>query len=216
MCGMTRDRVVDRRIHYTTVGEAHAYWDAKATFEYENKLSSNVEVAVKAGGKWTIQGTVTLASAASSSTGYYNRGPYFAKQWRVPIEYKKHKQNFRCDGRVWTQYKIIAGRYKIPTNGPVGKFGKNVAHKDGGINFHKSPRSHRTWVPRGSGFSISTNRSSKISGAVSAFGVTLGASTRYDKDHKQRIIAGNKTLARHEIWGKNGPVDAKPGVFYSN
>ena len=47
-------------------------------------------------------------------------------------------------------------------------------------------------------------------------GVALGATTGYDTNHKQKITAGSRTNAKHLIWGKNGPVSSKPGVFYSN
>jgi hypothetical protein len=60
-------------------------------------------------------------------------------------------------------------------------------------------------------FSISM----KWSGAVSAFGVGLSGSTQYDRDHKQRITAGERNNSRHYIWGRNGSVSGKPGVFYS-
>ncbi|MFD5013775.1 hypothetical protein [Streptomyces chartreusis] len=46
-------------------------------------------------------------------------------------------------------------------------------------------------------------------------GVALGVTTGYDKNHKQKILAGIRTSAAHLIWGKNGPVSSKPGVFYS-
>lgn len=64
-------------------------------------------------------------------------------------------------------------------------------------------------------FQLSKNRSMKWSGAVSAFGVGLGGSTQYDKEHKQRITAGDRKNFKHYIWGKNDSVSGKPGVFYS-
>lgn len=72
-------------IAYTTVGEAHAYWDAYASFEYEAKMSSGVDIAIKSNGSWTMGGTATLNSSAGSSSGYTMRGTMFAKAWRVPI-----------------------------------------------------------------------------------------------------------------------------------
>ncbi|WP_329160949.1 hypothetical protein OHA63_30640 [Streptomyces anulatus] len=97
----------------------------------------------------------------------------------------------------------------------MGKYGKDVSNKDGSGGYYKSPHSHRAWVARGSNFQLGKNRSIKWSGAVSAFGVKLGASTQYDTDHKQRITAGTKSNAGHDIWGKNDRVSGKPGVFYS-
>ncbi|GLF95165.1 hypothetical protein [Streptomyces yaizuensis] len=216
-CDKTKEQVIERKINYTTVGEGHAWFDAGATVEYENKMASNVEVAVKTGSRWTIEGSVTLGSSIGHSTGYAKRGPYFAKQWQVPIEYKKIRETWKCDyGKITMyRYKIVAGKYKIPRGGAVGKFGKDVRDLDGPTNYGRYPAKNRSWVEPGSFFQITKNRSTKWSGAVSAFGVKLGGSTQYDKDHKQRIDAGTKRSPRHDIWGKNDRVDGKPGVFYS-
>ncbi|WP_326681694.1 hypothetical protein [Streptomyces sp. NBC_01237] len=67
----------------------------------------------------------------------------------------------------------------------------------------------------GSYFQISKNKSVKWSGAVSAFGVSLGGSTSYDKDHRQRITAGNLKHMKHYIWGAKDGASGKPGVFCS-
>ncbi|PZH17864.1 hypothetical protein C1I97_04575 [Streptomyces sp. NTH33] len=215
-CDKTSEKVIDKQIKYTTVAEGHAYWDAKTTVDYDSKLSSSVEVAVKTGTRWTIEGSVTLGSAMSVTTGYANKGPFFAKQWRVPIEYKKIREKWTCNyGRdTFYRYKIMGSKYKVPSGGAVGKYGKDVSNRDGSVNYGNSPKKHRAWVPQGAHFQISKNRSIKWSGAVSAYGIKLGGSTQYDRDHRQRITAGNKK-ARHDIWGKNDKVDGKPGVFYS-
>ncbi|MGW1206554.1 hypothetical protein [Streptomyces cyaneofuscatus] len=216
-CDRTKSKVIDTQIRYTAVVEGHAAWDSKATVEYDSKLATNVEVAVKTGSNWTIEGSVTLGSSFSASTGYTNKGPHFAKQWKVPIEYKKIRETWKCNyGKdTYYRYRIQGGKYKVPDGGAVGKYGKDVRHKDGSGGYYKSPPSHRAWVARGSNFQLGANRSVKWSGAVSAFGVKLGASTQYDRDHKQRITAGTKSNARHDIWGKNDKVSGKPGVFYS-
>ncbi|MEU0353858.1 hypothetical protein [Streptomyces cyaneofuscatus] len=216
-CDRTKTKVIDTTIRYTAVVEGHAAWDSKASVDYDSKLSSNVEIAVKTGSNWTIEGTVTLGSAISVTTGYTNEGPHFAKQWKVPIEYKKYKETWKCNyGRdTYYRYRIQAGKYKVPSGGAVGKFGKDVRGKDGSGGYYKSPHKNRAWVAAGSFFQLSKNRSVKFGGAVSAFGIKLGASTQYDRDHKQRITAGKKTSHRHDIWGKNDKVDGKPGVFYS-
>lgn len=216
-CDKTNQKVIDKMISYTTVAEGHAYWDAKASVDYDSKLSTTVEVAVKTGKNWTIEGSVTLGSAMSVTTGYTNKGPYYAKQWKVPIEYKKIQEKWTCDyGRsTFYRYKIVGGKYKVPSGGAVGKYGKDVSNKDGGVNYSNSPKRNRAYVVAGSYFQLTKNRSTKWSGAVSAFGVKLGGTTQYDREHKQRITAGNKTNARHDIWGKNDKVSGKPGVFYS-
>ncbi|WP_159038803.1 hypothetical protein [Streptomyces sp. NRRL B-1140] len=215
-CDKTSEKVVDKKTYYTTVAEGHAYWDAKASVDYDQKLASNMEVAVKTGSNWSIQGSVTLGSSMSVTTGYTNRGPHFAKQWKVPIQYKKIKMIWKCGGgNTFTQYKIQAGKYHVPAGGATGKYGKDVRNKDGMTAYYNSPKSHRAYVERGAYFQLSKNRSIKWSGAVTAFGVTLGGSTQFDREHKQRITAGMKTGSRHDIWGKNDRVSGKPGIFFS-
>ncbi|WP_329326978.1 hypothetical protein [Streptomyces luteogriseus] len=216
-CDKTSEKVLGREIKYTTVAEGHAHWDAKASVDYDSKLATTVEVAVKTGGNWSIEGSVALGSSMSATTGYTNKGPYFAKQWKVPIEYKKIREKWTCNyGRTTMyRYKIRGGKYKVPSGGAVGKYGKDVRSKDGMTPYYNSPKRHRAWVAEGSYFQLSKNRSTKFSGAVAAFGVKLGGSTQYDREHKQRITAGNKKNIRHDIWGKNDKVSGKPGVFYS-
>ncbi|MGA4850900.1 hypothetical protein ACOBQB_33385 [Streptomyces sp. G5(2025)] len=216
-CDRVGSKIYAKKIYYTVVGEGHAYWDAKATVDYDSKLSSTVETAMKIGGKWQIDGSVTLGSAMSVTTGYTNRGPYFAKQWKVPLEYKKRKTTYKCNyGRdTYYTYTMTAGRYKVPSGGAVGKYGKDVSSKDGAYGFRHSPKRHRAYVEPQSYFQINKNRSVKWSSSVSAFGVKLGASTQYDREHKQRITTGKRKTSRHDIWGKNDRVSGKPGVFYS-
>ncbi|MFF8655050.1 hypothetical protein [Streptomyces huasconensis] len=216
-CDRVGSKIYAKKIYYTVVGEGHAYWDAKATVDYDSKLSSTVETAMKIGGKWQVDGSVTLGSAMSVTTGYTNRGPYFAKQWKVPLEYKKRKTTYKCNyGRdTYYTYTMMAGRYKVPSGGAVGKYGKDVSSRDGGDDYHRSPKRHRAYVEPQSYFQINKNRSVKWSASVSAFGVKLGASTQYDREHKQRITTGKRKSARHDIWGKNDKVSGKPGVFYS-
>lgn len=214
-CDRTKTKVIDKKIYYTTVGEGHAYWDAKASVDYDSKLSSTVDVAAKTGSNWTITGSASLGSSMSVTTGYTNKGPYYAKQWKVPIKYTKYKETWKCGGgNTFIRYVIKPGKYTIPSGGATGKYGKDVRNKDG-VAYLDSKKSHRAYVARGSYFQLSRNRSIKWSGAVSAYGVSLGGSTGYDRDHKQRITAGDRKNSKHYIWGKNDSPSGKPGVFYS-
>ncbi|MFE9767167.1 hypothetical protein ACFYPC_22030 [Streptomyces sp. NPDC005808] len=201
---------------YTVVGEAHAGWDAKATFEYESSMSSSFDIAVKSSGDWSISGSKELSSSTGVSVGYTNKGPNYAHQYKVPIEYIKYKKQRICSGTVRaTWYTIEANRYKAPAGGALGKVGKDVSGKDGSAGFNRSPKSNRNYVTSGNSFQLSKGKSVKFGSAVSAFGVALGAKTGYDTNHKQRIVAGDKP-GKHWIWGKNGSVSSgKAGVFYS-
>ncbi|WP_372443825.1 transposase [Streptomyces adelaidensis] len=62
-------------------------------------------------------------------------------------------------------------------------------------------------TPRGQGVLLTKG--------VTLDGLAVGASSQLDREHKQRITAGDLTRDRHYIWGKNGPVSGKPGVFHS-
>ncbi|MFB6932144.1 hypothetical protein [Streptomyces chartreusis] len=204
------------KIKYTVVGEAHAFWDAKASFEYDDTMNSTIDIAVNSNGDWKVGGSKQVSHETGVSTGYTNKGPAYARQYQVPIEYIKYKHQRICSGTVRaTWYTIEAGRYKVPSGGSVGKIGKDVSSKDGLTPYRNSPRSHRAKVEPGTYFQLSRKKSSKFGNAVNFMGVALGVTTGYDKNHKQKILAGNRTSAAHLIWGKNGPVSSKPGVFYS-
>lgn len=204
------------KIKYTVVGEAHAFWDVKASFEYDDTMNSSIDIAINSNGDWKVGGSKQVSHETGVSTGYVNKGPYYARPYKVPIEYIKYKHQRACSGSIRaTWYTIEAGRYKVPSGGSVGKLGKDVRNKDGSRPFANSPRSHRAKVEPGTYFQLSRKKSSKFGHAVSFMGVALGVTTGYDKNHKQKITAGNRRDAKHEIWGKNGPVSDKPGIFYS-
>lgn len=71
-------------IYYTTVGEAHAFYDTTAAFEYNDLLSSTWGVATSVDGKtWSITGKVTRKSSIGHATGFTGQGPMWAKRSRV-------------------------------------------------------------------------------------------------------------------------------------
>ncbi|MFG3347851.1 hypothetical protein ACGF1Z_22610 [Streptomyces sp. NPDC048018] len=207
---------VSNAIAYTTVGEAHAYYDAKASFEYKSKLSTSVDVAVSTGSNWKMSGTATLGSSASSSAGFANQGPYFGKHWRVPINYEKQKITYYCGAIPRSAYyRVIATGYRVPAGGRVGSYGKSVVHLDGPLRFGASNPARRAELVKGGTYSLNVGRSVKWGGAVSVMGLSLSASTQYDREHEQKIAAGNKS-GRHWIWGVNAPIGQREGTFYSN
>ncbi|MCT9113899.1 hypothetical protein ACFWD7_49670 [Streptomyces mirabilis] len=201
---------------YTVVGEAHAGWDAKSTFEYESSMSSSIDTAIKTTNSWSIGASKELSQSTGVSVGWSNKAKY-SHQYTVPILYTKWKKQHWCSGTVRsTWYKIEASKYHIPAGGAVGKVGKDVSSKDGSENFKKSPSANRAYLQGGgSTLSLSHGSSVKFGGAVSAFGISLGAKTGYDSNHRQRITSGNQT-GKHWVWGKNGSISSgKAGVFYS-
>lgn len=93
--------------------------------------------------------------------------------------------------------------------------GKDVFGRDGSANFNRSRKAYRNYVERGGNAQPSRGKSIKFGGAVSFYGVSMGAKTGYDSNHKQEITVGNKS-GKHWVWGKNGSISGgKAGVFYS-
>lgn len=210
-----KSKTLKKYIKYTTVAEGHAFWDTKASVDYDEKVATNIEVAYSTPGGYKISGSVNVGNSFGYSTGYTNQGPFFAKQWKVPIEYKKVKVTLKCGGKSVSHKEIRASKYKVPAGGATGKYGKDVRSKDGASRYSLSPKKNRAYVVRGGYFQLSKGRSVKFAAAVTLDGLAVGASTQLDREHKQRITAGNDKSDRHYIWGKNGPVSGKPGVFYS-
>ncbi|MET7981708.1 MULTISPECIES: hypothetical protein [unclassified Streptomyces] len=215
-CWDTKSQI-DSSTKYTVIGEAHANWDAKSTFEYEASMSSSFDTAIKgSSGSWTLGSSKELSQTNGMTVGWSAR-PKFSHQYEVPILYKKWKYQHWCSGSVRsTWYKIEASKYNIPASGAAGKFGKDVSSKDGSANFNKSPKGNRTYLEGGGGtLSLGHGSSVKFAGAVSAFGISLGAKTGYDSNHRQRITFGNQP-GKHWVWGKNGSLSSgHAGVFYS-
>ncbi|MFF8953286.1 hypothetical protein ACF09I_31435 [Streptomyces sp. NPDC014940] len=208
---------ITSKIKYTVVGEAHANWDTKASFDYDDTMNSAIDIAINSNGDWKLGGSKQMSSATGVATGYTNKGSYYAHQYKVPIEYNKYKKQTICSmGVKNTWYTIEPGRYKVPSGGSVGKIGKDVSYKDGSRNYGRAPKSYHAKVDNGTYFQLTRKKSTKFGTAVTFMGVGLGVTTSYDSDHKQKITAGTRRNATHLIWGKNGPVHDTPGVFYSS
>ncbi|SHH95323.1 hypothetical protein SAMN05444521_2813 [Streptomyces sp. 3214.6] len=208
--------VIARQIAYTTVGESHAYWDAAGYADYSSKLSSTFDLGYSVDGKnWKVGGSVSLGSSIAATVGFTWRGPYFAKQLRVPIEYSKVKVVNDCYGDLQAHYEIRAGRYKIPAGGAVATYGKDARHLDGPTRFSQSNPRYRAQLPPGFTFALKKGKSVKWAGAATAFGYSVGGSSSYDSEHGQYIRAGGKTTNKHDVWGLYAQIDANAGVIYS-
>jgi hypothetical protein len=204
------------QIQYTTVGEAHAYWDAQASFDYTSTMSSQIGVAVSTDGKgWTISGSVSETKSTGHSTGYSNKGPYFARQWRVPVNYGYYRIKVVClHSPTRYSYEIRALGYKQPPNGAMAEYGKDVRKYDGSHGYVNAPGSRRGEVKPGTYFSLSSGRSMTYTVGATVFGVGINSQTMYNGTHIQKIQAGNKP-EYHAIWGAKGTLYGKPGTFYS-
>ncbi|GGQ95106.1 hypothetical protein GCM10010251_06920 [Streptomyces aurantiogriseus] len=211
-------QVVSRQISYTVVGESHAYWDAAGNVEYKSTLSNTIDVGYSAKGSlWSVSGSASIGSSAAGVSGFSWRGPYVAKQWKVPIEYNKIKKTWRCGGvPVDSYYEIRPSKFKVPAGQPVGAYGKDARQLDGPVRYANSNPKYRSWLAPYGTWAVEVGKSVKWSGAAVVLGVSLGASTSYDSSHKQNIRAGGKTARKHYIWGYSAPPGAHMGVIYSN
>ncbi|MFV0127770.1 hypothetical protein ACLGI4_08655 [Streptomyces sp. HMX112] len=212
-------RVVSRQISYTVAGESHAYWDAAGSVEYTSKLSNTIDVGYSTSGEfWKVSGSTSIGSSAAGVSGFSWRGPYFAKQWRVPIEYHKVRKVTTCGGLEMTKpyYEIRPVKFKIPAGGAPGVFGKDARHLDGPARYANSNPRYRSYLTPTATWAIEIGKSVKFSAAAEVFGISLGGSVTYDGNHKQNIRAGGRTARKHYIWGYSAPPGARMGVIYSN
>jgi hypothetical protein len=212
-----KNRVVGTSVQYTTVGEGHAYYDTTAAFEYNNTLSSTWGVAVSVDGKvWTVKGKISRKSSTGHATGFTGKGPYWAQQFRVPIQYEDYDHELLCpNGRVVHNYSIIPVKYMVPAGQPVSAFGSDVRKYDGPTAYGRSVASHRAVLTKSSYYSIISGTSITYSLAVKVFNVELSLDTDFSNTHFQKISAGNGRY-EHDIWGGTGPVYGNPGVLYSD
>ncbi|MEU2771442.1 hypothetical protein ABZ646_00605 [Streptomyces sp. NPDC007162] len=210
------ETIVKKQIQYTTVGEAHAYWDAKASFDYSSTMSSQIGIATSANGKnWSITGSASETKTTGHSTGYSGKGPYFARQWRVPINYAYVRIKLTClHSPTSYSYEIRPLGYKVPSGGAVGEYGKDVRKYDGSHGYTSAPDSRRGLVRPGTYFSLSSGRSMTYTVGATVFGIGINSQTIYNGTHTQKIEAGNKS-EDHAIWGAKGTLYGKPGAFYS-
>ncbi|WP_369228005.1 hypothetical protein AB5J52_47930 [Streptomyces sp. R39] len=210
------ETLLKQQIQYTTVGEAHAYWDAKASFEYSDSMSSQIGVAVSTDGKgWTISGSVSETKATGVSTGFTGKGPNFARQWRVPINYGYFRVKVTClHSPTSYSYEIRPLGYKIPSGGYVAKYGKDVSSSDGYHQFLSSPGNRRAIVPLDAYFTYSWSHSMTYTVGATVFGIGISSTTMYNSAHLQKIQAG-KQNGEHDIWGAKDRLSGNPRVFYS-
>jgi hypothetical protein len=215
------DSVNKTTIAYTVVGEAHAYWDTKASFRFNATLSNNFKVETSVDGvHWNASSSVRLESQVGRSTGFSNQGPYFGRQYQVPIKYRWIKTTYRCF-RAWggsyytTSYAIRPVGYSIPAGGYVGKMGNNVADNDGFGGWYRSNPAYRGRLQPGAFFAITRGKSITYGNAATVWGVGIAVETIYNSNHEQRIDAGSSHAASHDIWGAKGSLSGDPGTIYS-
>ncbi|HEY0167701.1 MAG TPA: hypothetical protein VGB75_11730 [Jatrophihabitans sp.] len=213
------DSVSKTTVAYTTVGEAHAYWDTKASFRFNSTLSNNFKIEVSVDGvHWKASSYVRLETTTGRSTGFSNQGPYFGRQFQVPIKYRWMKTRYYCDYNPYgftTSYSIRPVGYYIPAGGYAGRMGNNVANNDGFGGWYRSNPAYRGRLQPNTFFAITRGKSITYGSAATVWGVGITAETIYNSNHEQRIDAGRSLAASHDIWGAKGSLNGDPGTIYS-
>jgi hypothetical protein len=214
-CGVN-DRVLATSVQYTTVGEGHAYYDATAAFEYNDTLSSTWGIATSVDGKyWSIKGKISRRTSMGRATGFTGKGPYWAQQFRVPIQYQERDHELLCpNNRIVHNYAIVPIKYLVPAGKPVSAFGSDVSSHDGYNAYSRSNSSYRAVLSRGTYYTITSGTSITYGLAAKVFNVEISLDTDFSKTHFQKITAGTGPQ-EHDIWGAKGPVWNNPGVLYS-
>ncbi|MFE7133093.1 hypothetical protein ACFVIM_19765 [Streptomyces sp. NPDC057638] len=204
-----------RTYSYTTVGEAHSYDDSYAAFEYENKVQNTIDVAYTSQGRWKIGGSMTVGNSSGSISGYQAQGPFFSKQWRIPMEYHKQRRYYICGAQTRSSYdQVVPVRYTIPAGWQAGAYGKDVSHLDGGARYSKSNPSYRASLPRKAVHGVTRGKSVKWSGVASPFSLSLGGSLTYDTNHTQKILTQQRRT-KYYVWGLYDKVSGRPGIMYA-
>lgn len=213
---VSHDYTIKTGIYYTTIGEGHAFYDTTAAFEYNDTLSSTWGVARSADGEnWSISGKISRKSSTGHAIGFTGKGPYWAKQFRIPIKYREVNHQVACTGsKPANHYSILPVAFKVPAGGAVSKFGADVSSKDGPNPYSHSKSSYRAVLPKSNYYTLSAGTSITWGVAVKVFDVTISLDTEYGSSHSQKITAGTGRYD-HDIWGAKGPIDGKPGVIYS-
>ncbi|WP_262057657.1 hypothetical protein [Streptomyces sp. STR69] len=208
--------VIKQHDYYTSVGEAHAYYDTTAAFEYNNTLSSTWGVATSVDGEhWSITGKVSRKSSTGHAVGFANQGPYWAKRFQIPVEYQDVDHQVACpEGKVTHSYSILPVKYDIPSGGAVARYGADVRSKDGLTAYRKSNPAYRARLDQKQYATITSGTSLTIGYAAKVFGVTISLDTEYGTSHFQKITAGSGS-SEHDIWGAKGKISGNPGVIYS-
>ncbi|MDX2542196.1 hypothetical protein ACOT81_31425 [Streptomyces sp. WI04-05B] len=208
--------VIKQHDYYTAVGEAHAYYDTTAAFEYNNTLSSTWGVATSVDGEhWSITGKVSRKNSTGHAVGFANQGPRWAKRFQIPVEYQDVDHQVACpEGKVTHSYSILPVKYDIPSGGPVARYGADVSSKDGLDAYRKSNPAYRAVLGKKTYVTITSGTSVTIGYAAKVFGVTISLDTEYGTSHFQKITAGTGG-EEHDIWGAKGKISGNPGVIYS-
>lgn len=195
---------------YTPVGEAHAYWDATASFYYETSLATSVTMGVAVGdGDFTVSGSTTLGSKLTHRVGATGAGPYIHRRFLLPITYEWQKWRSNCTNasgsKSWPKFMrtITPTTYAGAQAHNAWIWGGKVGG-DGKKAFENSNPKYEDTLPSTGFWATASAHSYSYKLGVSVFGwATVAAETVYDSSHLQQITAGKQTKAVHLIRANN-------------
>ena len=186
-------------IAYTTVGEAHAYWDARASFTFSSSLSNSIKVEASTDGvHWSGSGSVTLESQIGRATGFSNQGPYFGRQFQVPIKYQWIRTTYKCLPSMGIGRSYYSVSYQIPParlldpgrrrRQPLRQL-RRRQRRLLGAGWHPTRPTAPSCQPN-TYWAMTWGRSITYGAGVTVFGVGIASQTIYNSSHQQRIDAG--------------------------
>ena len=212
---------------YTTVGEAHAWWNSKADFIYRNHAASDLSVGLSLGAKdlWSVDGSVHVGNSVGTFSGPEGQGPYWAHRIQIPILYQKVKE-LQCFAyrTIATHYAVYPLRYQVPSGGSTYKLGPDISGQYDGpaayLNYYNVPGHKLRQLP-GSVFGVTAGRTLTYGAAADVFGFSISSETEFGQDHEQVLHSLDSQKHTHWIY-TNTPVSSfgtQPGtayVFYSD
>jgi hypothetical protein len=195
------------------LGEAHAYYDAKATWTYSRATQTGMEIGFSADNhNWGIASSVEFNRSYTSTSGLYNpQGPYYGHQEAEIFRWLDYKINYQCQntGQRFSKYRIVPTQWR-----GVWQESGDVSNYDGGKNFYKSNKDYRQAVNPNGGFTNDRGNGYRYSFAFNAAGFSAGAYADHSAYVSQSITALSRPFV-HDIWGNDRYPNDGSQIFYS-
>jgi hypothetical protein len=201
-----------------TVLEGHAYQDAKASVKYSATAGTEFSAGLSTdhGSSWSVSGSAYAGNSMSWSSGYSSKGPYYAKQWKVPGKFS-YADAYKCtmvNGVKKLVYRnsmtqVVA---MAPENGgATGAYGIDVSANDGYYGYKDAK--YKYTVPRGSDFDTTAGDTKKFTGSAKVFNFSFSATTLKSSTRYQKITTGDEKISHYIFAGES--IDNSMKVFFS-
>jgi hypothetical protein len=223
-CPVVSRKTVDTAYAYTTVGEGHAYYDAKVSYHYTESTTTGIGAMISANGtSWQLAGSLSSSNQTSVSkgSGFASKGPHWAHQWKVPMKFVKVREQVSCpglgtDGETVTAYLWVtmSKGFQIPPGGYAGILGKDVSKYDGPAGYYNSNPNWRGKIQRGTNTTFGSGTSVIYNNAASVFGIGVSSISNYGH-HSDITMTALNGRYEHDIWGAKGSLNGNPQRIYS-